>query len=71
MKIGARSVLAGKTIAAAREARQMDVTVLACKSASGQTNTRPGSDMVLEAESQLIVLGTIEEIQSLGRLARE
>ncbi|GDY20411.1 potassium channel protein [Verrucomicrobiota bacterium] len=71
VKIGARSVLAGKTIAAAREARQMDVTVLACKSASGQTNTRPGSDMVLEAESQLIVLGTIEEIQSLGRLARE
>ena len=69
VKISPKSPLAGRTVAEARKVQKVDVTVLACKSAKGQFNTRPGSETVLEAESQIIVLGTLRELQNLARLA--
>ena len=46
------------------------VTVLACKRADGQWNTRPGGETIVQAGSQLITLGTFEQLQKVIGLAR-
>lgn len=70
VNIAPTSPLLGLTLAVARATHPFDVTVLACKSADGQWNTRPHSETVLEAGHQVIALGVLPELQKLMDLAR-
>lgn len=70
IQIAADSPLVGLTLLEARERHAFDVTVLACKSADRQWNTRPRGETVVDAGSQLISLGTLEQLQKLIELAR-
>jgi K+/H+ antiporter YhaU regulatory subunit KhtT len=49
---------------------RLGVSVLACKLPDGQLNLRPGADMRLQANAQLIALGTRDQLQALMKLAR-
>ena len=64
------SPLTGLTLIEARQRHQIDVTVLACKRADGRWNTRPDGETTVQAGSQLIALGTLEQLQKLIALAR-
>ncbi len=70
IQIAPNSPLVGLTLSAARHRHQFDVTVLACKGADRRWDTRPRSDTVVQASSQLIALGTLEHLQKLIELAR-
>lgn len=70
IQVGANSPLVGMTLLEARQRHQFDVTVLACKGADHEWNTRPGSATIVQADSQLITLGTLDELKKLIDLAR-
>ena len=70
IQVAAGSSLAGQTLADAQAHHQFDVTVLACKTADGKWNCRPRGATVVEPRSQLIALGTQEQLQRLTELAR-
>jgi len=63
------SPLVGQTLGQADLRNRLDITILACRSADGQVNTHPGSDVILDADSHLVVIGTREQVQALARLA--
>jgi K+/H+ antiporter YhaU regulatory subunit KhtT len=54
----------------AQARHDFDVTVLACKHADGQWNTRPHSETVVQPGCQMIALGTLPNLQKLLALAR-
>ena len=62
------STLSGQTLSQARLDRH--ITVLACKSPDGHLNTRPNGDTVLEADAQIIALGTRDILQGFIELAQ-
>ncbi len=64
------SPLVGKTLAGAQLPGKLGITVVACKLPNGQLNIRIGPDTVLQANAQLIALGTPEQLQALIRLAQ-
>ncbi len=64
------SALAGQTLGDAQARHQIDVTVLACKTADGLWNCHPRGATVVEPNTRLIALGTPEHLQKLARLAR-
>ncbi|MBM2835173.1 MAG: TrkA-N domain protein [Candidatus Brocadiaceae bacterium] len=64
------SPLVGKTLAEAQLPGKLGITVVACKLPNGQLNIRIGPDTVLQANAQLIALGTPEQLQALIRLAQ-
>ena len=70
IQVAPDSPLAGQTLGDLQTRHQFDVTVLACKHADGHWNTRPRGATVVEPESQLIALGTQEQLQKLTGLAR-
>lgn len=70
IQIAATSPLVGLPLAVAQARHDFDVTVLACKHADGQWNTRPHSETVVESGCQMIALGTLPNLQKLLALAR-
>lgn len=70
IQVAPSSPLVGLTLHEARERHQFGVTVLACKLADRQWNTRPTGETVVQPGSQLIVLGTPEQLQQLSALTR-
>ena len=70
VQVAPNSPLAGQTLAEVQTRHQLDLTLLACKHADGHWNTRPRGSTVLEPSSQLIALGTLEQLQKLIELAR-
>jgi voltage-gated potassium channel len=63
------SPLVGQSLSQADLRNRFAITILACRSPDGQVNTHPGSEMILCADSYLVVLGTRDQIQALARLA--
>lgn len=70
IQIAPTSPLAGLALAVAQARHDFEVTVLACKHADGQWNTRPHSETVVQPGCQLIALGTLPNLQKLLALAR-
>ncbi len=70
IQVAVGSSLAGQTLGDAQTRHQIDVTVLACKTADGLWNCHPRGATVVEPDTQLIALGTPEHLQKLARLAR-
>lgn len=70
IQVAPDSPLVGLSLAVAGQRFQFEVTVLACKRANRQWNTRPRGDTVVEAGAQLIALGTLEHLQKLIEQAR-
>ena len=70
IQIAPTSPLAGLALAVAQAQHDFEVTVLACKHADGQWNTRPHSETVVQPGCQLIALGTLPNLQKLLALAR-
>ncbi len=70
VKIEPKSPLAGQTLADVQSRHQLDLTLLACKHADGHWNTRPRGSTVIQPGSQLIALGTVDQLQRLTALAR-
>ncbi len=64
------SPLVGHSLGKVALRSQFGVTVLACHLPSGKLNTSPSADMVLQAGSHLIVLGTREELQKFMQVAK-
>ena len=70
IQVAPGSPLAGQTLADVQSRHQIDLTLLACKQADGRWNTRPAAGTVVQPGSQLIALGTVEQLQKLIELAR-
>ena len=70
IQVAPASPLVGLTLIEARQRHGFDVTVLACKRADGEWNTRPHGETVVPAGSQLIVIGTLDQLEKLIALAR-
>ena len=70
VQVSPNSPLAGQTLAEVQTRHQLDLTLLACKHADGHWNTRPHGSTVVQPGSQLIALGTLEQLQKLIELAR-
>lgn len=70
IQIAPASPLVGLPLAEAQARHDFDVTVLACKHADGQWNTRPHSETVVQPGCQMIALGTLPNLQKLLALAR-
>jgi voltage-gated potassium channel len=64
------STLVGKTLAQAEFGSRLGITVVACKLPGQQINSRPGADTLLEAHTQIVALGTREQLQALIKVAR-
>ncbi len=62
------SPLVGKTIAQSQLRTRLGITVLACRLSDGSLNTC--SDTLLQPHTQLIALGTRDQLQALIELAR-
>lgn len=65
------SPIVGQTLGAANLRSRLGITVLAIGRPGEQVNISPGVQMVLTAGSVLIALGTRDQLQALGALARE
>lgn len=70
IQVAAGSALAGQKLADAQARHQFDVTVLASKSADGRWDTRPRGITVVEPGTQLIALGTQENLRKLAEIAK-
>ena len=70
VQVSAKSPLVGQRLADSQVRHQFDITLLACKGADGQWNTRPRSDTLFQAGSQVIALGTLDHLQKLIEVAR-
>jgi voltage-gated potassium channel len=64
------SPLVGQTLAQAHLGSRLGITVLASKLPDGQYDTRLRSDTIFQPHSQLIALGTREQLQALIKLAQ-
>jgi voltage-gated potassium channel len=64
------SPLVGKSISEAQVRAETGVTVLACRTGSGEFDTRLGPDTLLQPGGVLIVLGTREQLQEIMKYAR-
>jgi voltage-gated potassium channel len=69
VRLAPKSSLVGKTLAQAEFGSRLGITVVACKLPDQQINSRPGADTVLQAHTQLIALGTREQLQALIKVA--
>lgn len=56
------SSLVGQTLAQAQIRNRLGVTILACKMPDEKLDTNPGTNTLLQANSQIIVLGTREQL---------
>lgn len=63
------SPLVGKTLAQAQLRGKLGITVLACKPLGEKPDTKPGPDTVLQADAQIIALGTRNQLRELEKLA--
>ena len=70
IQIAATSPIVGLPLAEAQARHDFEVTVLACKHADGQWNTRPHSETVILPGSQMLALGTLPQLQKLLALAQ-
>ena len=70
VQVSPKSRLVGRSFAESQRHHQFDVTVLAFKGADGQWNTQPHGDTLVQSDSQIIVLGTLDHLQKLIKLAR-
>ena len=64
------SPLVGKTLSQAQLPGKLGITVVACKLPNGQLNMRIRPDTVLQANAQLIALGTREQLQAFIKQAQ-
>jgi len=69
VRLAPSSSLVGKTLAQAEFGSRLGITVVACKLPGQQINSRPAADTVLQAHTQLIALGTREQLQALMKVA--
>lgn len=67
--VGEGSPLAGLTLPEARDQSLLEVEVLACKSPDSPLRLRPPADTRIEVNSQLIALGTHEQLWALMQQA--
>ena len=67
--IAPTSPLVGKTLAQAQLTERVGVTVLACKMPDAKTRIAPNAEMVLQANMQILALGSLEQLQELLRMA--
>ena len=67
--IAPTSLLVGKTLAQAQLTERVGVTVLACKMPDAKTRIAPNAEMVLQANMQILALGSLEQLQELLRMA--
>ena len=63
------SPLVGQTLAQAQLPDRLGITVLAYQPPDGRLNPRPGADTILQANARIVVLGTLEQLQALNKLA--
>ncbi|ACF14015.1 TrkA-N domain protein [Chloroherpeton thalassium ATCC 35110] len=68
--IPADSLLVGKTLSEVQLHERTGVTILACKSPTGALNKIPSSSYKISANTQLIALGTREQLLSLMKLTQ-
>jgi len=64
------SILVGQTLSQAQLHKRTGVSVLACKSANGKLNKTPELSCTIQANLQLIALGTREQLQALIKLSQ-
>ncbi|MBI5031832.1 MAG: potassium channel protein [Chloroflexi bacterium] len=69
--IAPNSSLVGKTLAQAQLTERIGVTLLACKMPNAPTRTTPSADMVLQANMQMLALGSPEQLRTLLKMAGE
>ncbi len=69
-RLSPSSPLVGQTLEQSRWRARFGVTVLACKSTDGRTNTSPQANTLLTADMKMIVLGTREQLRDLTKLAQ-
>lgn len=69
ISIAPHSPLVGKTIHQAHHLLQLDLAFLACKYPGGAINTRPSPETILLANTQIITLGTREQLKTLMKMA--
>ncbi len=69
--IAPNSSLVGKTLAQAQLTERIGVTLLACKMPNATTRTTPNADMILQANMQILALGSPEQLQTLLKMAGE
>ncbi|MBI5305117.1 MAG: potassium channel protein [Chloroflexi bacterium] len=67
--IAPTSPLVGKTLAQAQLTERVGVTVLACKLPNARTRIAPNAEMILQANMQILALGSPEQLQELLRMA--
>ena len=67
--IAPSSSLAGKTLAQAQLTERVGVTLLACKMPNAPTRITPNAEMILQANMQILALGSPEQLQALLKLA--
>jgi len=64
------STLIAKTVAQLQSMTGVDLTVIACKPAGGTLKMRPNGDFTIEANMQLMALGTGDQLKNLMKLAQ-
>ena len=69
--IAPNSSLVGKTLAQAQLTERIGVTLLACKMPNATSRTTPNADMILQANMQILALGSPEQLQTLLKMAGE
>ena len=69
--IAPNSSLVGQTLAQAQLTERIGVTLLACKMPNAKTRSTPNADMLLQANMQMLALGSPEQLQKLLKMAGE
>lgn len=69
VRISPTSPLVGQTLAQMQAQYQFGITILAYKLPGDRLNTRPGASTVLQANAQIVMLGTRDQLQALITLA--
>lgn len=67
--VAPNSVLVGKTLAQAQLTERIGVTLLACKMPNAKTRSTPNADLILQANMQILALGSPEQLQTLLKMA--
>ena len=65
------SSLVGKTLAQAQLTENVGVTLLACKMPNASARITPSAEMILQANMEMIALGSPQQLQALAKMAGE
>jgi voltage-gated potassium channel len=65
------SPLVGQKLSEAQLSSRFGINVLAIKMPGGKINTKPGAETVLQADYEIIAIGTSNELLALKRLAEK